>query len=49
MCRSLYPSLSGITNGTGRGGSMDWQNATRARLHLETVREEEGAPIACSK
>jgi RecA-family ATPase len=37
-----HPSLSGITNGTGRGGSMDWQNATRARLHLETVREDEG-------
>jgi RecA-family ATPase len=37
-----HPSLSGITNGTGRGGSMDWQNATRARLHLETLREEEG-------
>lgn len=32
-----HPSLSGITNGTGRGGSMDWQNATRARLHLETI------------
>jgi RecA-family ATPase len=37
-----HPSLSGITSGTGRGGSMDWQNATRARLHLETVAEEEG-------
>jgi len=36
-----HPSLSGITSGTGRGGSMDWQNATRARLHLETVAEEE--------
>lgn len=38
-----HPSLSGITSGTGRGGSMDWQNATRARLHLETVEGEEGA------
>jgi RecA-family ATPase len=37
-----HPSLSGITNGTGRGGSMDWQNATRARLHLETVSAEDG-------
>jgi RecA-family ATPase len=37
-----HPSLSGITNGTGRGGSMDWQNATRARLHLETVDAEDG-------
>jgi RecA-family ATPase len=38
-----HPSLSGITSGTGRGGSMDWQNATRARLHLETVEGEDGA------
>jgi RecA-family ATPase len=37
-----HPSLSGITSGTGRGGSMDWQNATRARLHLETVEGEDG-------
>jgi RecA-family ATPase len=37
-----HPSLSGITSGTGRGGSMDWQNATRARLHLETITDEEG-------
>jgi RecA-family ATPase len=37
-----HPSLSGITSGTGRGGSMDWQNATRARLHLETVDDAEG-------
>jgi RecA-family ATPase len=38
-----HPSLSGITSGTGRGGSMDWQNATRARLHLETVDGEDGS------
>jgi RecA-family ATPase len=37
-----HPSLSGITSGTGRGGNMDWQNATRARLHLETVDDAEG-------
>lgn len=37
-----HPSLSGITSGTGRGGSMDWQNATRARLHLETVQGADG-------
>jgi RecA-family ATPase len=37
-----HPSLSGITSGTGRGGSMDWQNATRARLHLETIADEDG-------
>ncbi|MCG2639657.1 MULTISPECIES: AAA family ATPase [Bradyrhizobium] len=39
-----HPSLSGITSGTGRGGSMDWQNATRARLHLETVQTDGGIP-----
>jgi RecA-family ATPase len=38
-----HPSLSGITSGTGRGGSMDWQNATRARLHLETTTDEDGS------
>lgn len=38
-----HPSLSGITSGTGRGGSMDWQNATRARLHLETENDDEGS------
>lgn len=37
-----HPSLSGIVSGTGRGGSMDWQNATRARLHLETVQGADG-------
>jgi RecA-family ATPase len=37
-----HPSLSGITAGTDRGGSMDWQNATRARLHLETVQGVDG-------
>jgi RecA-family ATPase len=37
-----HPSLSGITSGTGRGGSMDWQNATRARLHLDSVTDEDG-------
>jgi RecA-family ATPase len=38
-----HPSLSGITSGTGRGGSMDWQNATRARLHLESIDDQDGA------
>ncbi|WP_213740948.1 AAA family ATPase [Bradyrhizobium sp. dw_411] len=38
-----HPSLAGITSGTGRGGSMDWQNATRARLHLETVEGGDGS------
>jgi RecA-family ATPase len=38
-----HPSLAGITSGTGRGGSMDWQNATRARLHLETLDSDDGS------
>jgi RecA-family ATPase len=29
-----HPSLSGLTNGTGRGGNMDWRNAVRSALHL---------------
>jgi RecA-family ATPase len=36
-----HPSLSGITSGTGRGGSVDWQNATRGRMYLETVTEDD--------
>ena len=27
-----HPSLSGLTNGSGRGGSMDWRNAVRSAL-----------------
>jgi RecA-family ATPase len=29
-----HPSLSGMTNGTGRGGNMDWRNAVRSALYL---------------
>jgi AAA domain len=29
-----HPSLSGLTNNTGRGGNMDWRNAVRAALWL---------------
>ena len=29
-----HPSLSGLTNNTGRGGSMDWRNAVRSALYL---------------
>jgi RecA-family ATPase len=38
-----HPSLSGMTNGTGRGGNMDWNNAARARLYLRSVENDEGA------
>lgn len=31
-----HPSLSGLTNGTGRGGNMDWRNAVRSALYLRT-------------
>ncbi len=37
-----HPSLSGMTNGTGRAGSMDWNNAVRARLHLRPTENDEG-------
>lgn len=37
-----HPSMAGINSGTGRGGSVDWQNATRARLHLETTTDDDG-------
>jgi RecA-family ATPase len=33
-----HPSLSGMTNGSGRAGSVDWHNATRARLHLRSTK-----------
>ncbi|HTC04897.1 MAG TPA: AAA family ATPase [Xanthobacteraceae bacterium] len=29
-----HPSLSGLTNGSGRGGNMDWRNAVRSALWL---------------
>jgi len=31
-----HPSLSGITNGTGRGGNMDWRNSVRSALYLHS-------------
>ncbi len=37
-----------MTNGTGRGGSMDWQNASRGRMHLETV-EDGGRALEVKK
>jgi RecA-family ATPase len=36
-----HPSLAGITAGTGRGGSMDWQNSVRARLHLRSIKDDD--------
>jgi RecA-family ATPase len=37
-----HPSLSGMTNGTGRAGNMDWFNAVRAVLYLRSVENEHG-------
>jgi RecA-family ATPase len=38
-----HPSLSGMTNGTGRAGNMDWQNSVRALLYLRSVESDQGA------
>jgi AAA domain len=38
-----HPSLSGMTNGSGRGGSMDWRNATRAFMYLRPTDNDDGS------
>jgi RecA-family ATPase len=38
-----HPSLSGMTNNSGRAGNMDWFNAVRAVLYLRSVENEQGA------
>jgi RecA-family ATPase len=38
-----HPSLSGMTNGSGRAGNMDWQNTVRALLYLRSTENEQGA------
>lgn len=35
-----HPSLSGMQNGTGRGGNMDWRNSVRAALHLKAAEDK---------
>jgi RecA-family ATPase len=35
-----HPSLSGLTNNTGRGGNMDWRNAVRSALYLHPPAEQ---------
>jgi len=35
-----HPSLSGLTNGSGRGGNMDWRNAVRSALYLHPAEEK---------
>ena len=46
-----HPSLSGMTNNTGRGGSMDWRNAVRSALwlHQRTIAPRPTAASACSR
>jgi RecA-family ATPase len=38
-----HPSLSGLTNGSGRGGNMDWRNAVRSALYLRTPEDKDEA------
>jgi hypothetical protein len=38
-----HPSLSGLTNGTGRGGNMDWRNAVRSALYLRVPDDKDDA------
>ena len=42
-----HPSMAGLNSGEGRGGSVDWQNACRARLYLKHISksndDDEGA------
>jgi hypothetical protein len=35
-----HPSLSGLSSGTGTGGSTAWNNSVRSRWYLEPVKEE---------
>jgi RecA-family ATPase len=35
-----HPSLSGLQNGNGRGGNMDWRNAVRCALYLRVPEEK---------
>jgi RecA-family ATPase len=34
-----HPSLTGITSGTGTGGSMAWNNSVRSRLYIRRIKE----------
>ena len=37
-----HPSLAGLSNGTGTSGSTGWNNSVRARLYLETIKDDKG-------
>jgi RecA-family ATPase len=32
-----HPSLSGLSNGSGRGGNMDWRNSVRSALYMHNT------------
>lgn len=38
-----HPSAAGLTNGSGRAGNMDWQNAVRAFLYFRKLDNEDGS------
>lgn len=38
-----HPSLSGMTSGTGTGGSTAWNNSARGRLYLAPVKSGDGS------
>jgi RecA-family ATPase len=38
-----HPSAAGLTNGSGRAGNMDWQNAVRAFLYLRKIDNDDGS------
>lgn len=35
-----HPSLSGLTNGSGRSGNMDWRNSVRSALYLRVPEDK---------
>jgi len=40
-----HPSLTGLSTGTGTSGSTAWNNSVRARLYLETLKDEKGKEL----
>jgi AAA domain len=38
-----HPSMTGMQSGSGRGGSRDWQNASRAFMYLRPIDNEDGS------
>lgn len=40
-----HPSLSGMANGSGSGGSVGWTNNVRSRLYLSRIQNAEGVEL----